>query len=205
MAKLSNTHRGDQRRAAILAAVRECFARDGFHATSMQDLLAATGLSAGAFYRYFPSKESIVSTVAASVLAEMSLSVTAEGLGGDPPSAGEIIRRVIFATERLEAEQGSARLAIQFWAEAQRNPDLAQMMTRAFSTVFQWFEEVAQTLQTRGDLPPHLPPQRIASLFIGLVHGFLVQHVLLGVSAAVYCEALTALKFDGLSGVCSGR
>jgi hypothetical protein len=42
-----------------------CFAREGFHRTTMQDIVAQTGLSAGAIYRYFPAKEDIVAAIAA--------------------------------------------------------------------------------------------------------------------------------------------
>src|SRR5262249_8017754 len=111
----------------------------------------------------------------------------------------EVVRRVIFASERLEAEQGTTRLAIQFWAEAVRNAELSQLMAKAFSTVFQWFEEVVRTLQNRGELPSHVPPQRIASIFFALVHGFMVQHCLLGVSGTVYCEGLPALMCRAMS------
>ncbi len=38
------------RRIQILEAARVCFIRDGFHATSMQDIQRESGLSAGAIY-----------------------------------------------------------------------------------------------------------------------------------------------------------
>ena len=37
-----------------------CFSRDGFHATSMDQVIAATGMSSSAVYRYFGSKEEII-------------------------------------------------------------------------------------------------------------------------------------------------
>ena len=43
MPKVSQQHR-DARREQIMAAARRCFLRDGFHATSMQDLFAEAGL-----------------------------------------------------------------------------------------------------------------------------------------------------------------
>src|SRR5689334_6249736 len=52
--------RREARRAEIVAAARRCFARDGFHQTSMPDIAREAGMSAGAFYRYFPSKEDVI-------------------------------------------------------------------------------------------------------------------------------------------------
>ena len=63
MPKVSQQHR-DARREQILAAARRCFLRDGFHATSMQDLFAESGLSSGAVYSYFASKDDVIEAIA---------------------------------------------------------------------------------------------------------------------------------------------
>ena len=44
-----------QRRQHVLTSAWQCFSRDGFHATSMDDIIAATGMSSSAVYRYFRS------------------------------------------------------------------------------------------------------------------------------------------------------
>jgi AcrR family transcriptional regulator len=44
-------------------AARELFARQGFHATAVAEIVARAGLSQGAFYLYFPDKRSIFSAV----------------------------------------------------------------------------------------------------------------------------------------------
>src|ERR1700690_2384692 len=49
-----------RRREEILAAAKACFAREGFHATSMRDIYRECGLSAGAVYNHFASKEELV-------------------------------------------------------------------------------------------------------------------------------------------------
>src|ERR1700689_3735439 len=72
MPKVSQQHR-DARREQILAAARRCFLRDGFHATSMQDLFAESGLSAGAVYSYFAGKDDVIVAI-----AEENLSGVAE-------------------------------------------------------------------------------------------------------------------------------
>src|SRR6476469_8748019 len=59
MPRLSDTTRA-QRRQHILTSAWRCFSRDGFHATSMDDIIAATGMSSSAVYRYFRSKEEII-------------------------------------------------------------------------------------------------------------------------------------------------
>ena len=52
------------RRSEILDAAQRCFARTGFHQTSMQQVCSEAGMSAGNVYRYFPSKEAIIAGIA---------------------------------------------------------------------------------------------------------------------------------------------
>ncbi|NED82480.1 helix-turn-helix transcriptional regulator, partial [Streptomyces sp. SID11233] len=56
MPRLSEDTRA-RRREHILRSAWACFSRDGFHAASMDDVIAATGVSSSAVYRYFRSKE----------------------------------------------------------------------------------------------------------------------------------------------------
>src|ERR1700685_4704206 len=61
----------DARRRQILDAARRRFIKNGFHATSMQDVLTEADLSAGAVYRYFRGKEDIIAAIADEALAEL--------------------------------------------------------------------------------------------------------------------------------------
>ncbi|MGH3194241.1 MAG: TetR/AcrR family transcriptional regulator, partial [Streptosporangiaceae bacterium] len=47
------------RRDQIVAAAAECFARSGYHVTTMADIAEAAGVSKGTPYLYFPSKEAL--------------------------------------------------------------------------------------------------------------------------------------------------
>ncbi|SCE42811.1 transcriptional regulator, TetR family [Streptomyces sp. DpondAA-F4a] len=63
MARVSQEHL-DARRRQILTGAARCFARNGFHGTSMQDVLKEVGLSAGAVYRYFAGKDDLIAAIA---------------------------------------------------------------------------------------------------------------------------------------------
>src|SRR5260370_36298856 len=47
------------RRDQIIAAAAECFARSGYHVTTMADIAEAAGVSKGTPYLYFPGKEAL--------------------------------------------------------------------------------------------------------------------------------------------------
>ena len=55
-AQLWDSQRGEVARSLLTSGVR-CFASSGYHATTTRDITAAVGLSPGALYVHFPSKE----------------------------------------------------------------------------------------------------------------------------------------------------
>lgn len=54
----------ERRRGRIVAAARACFTRSGFSDCSMDDICAQAGLSKGAVYNHFSSKEALIHAVA---------------------------------------------------------------------------------------------------------------------------------------------
>src|SRR6476619_7171110 len=52
------------RRTQILDAAIICFAKRGFHQTSMHDVSAEAGISVGLIYRYFANKEAVIAAMA---------------------------------------------------------------------------------------------------------------------------------------------
>ena len=78
------------RRQQILDAALACFSRRGYHATSMEDIVRESGLSVGALYSYFPSKEELFAA-----LDELRFTRAMERLRGLLQGSGS-------PTERLE-------------------------------------------------------------------------------------------------------
>jgi AcrR family transcriptional regulator len=123
MPKVSAEHR-ESRRSEILCAARRRFASEGFHATSMQDILEESGLSAGAVYSYFAGKSDIVAAIAGE-----NVSTLLDALSASAQAPGEIsvADAVVTALASVRAKDGptdTARLALQVWAESARDPAL---------------------------------------------------------------------------------
>ncbi|WP_199439921.1 TetR/AcrR family transcriptional regulator [Umezawaea beigongshangensis] len=109
----------DARRREILVAARTLFAQKGFARTSMADVVAATGLSTGSVYRYFPSKGDLV------------LAVCEDGqdeeFGADTPVAA-VDRLLGNVHPGREDGRAHARLVSQIWADAALDERLAPVV-----------------------------------------------------------------------------
>jgi AcrR family transcriptional regulator len=67
---VTTTTRADAQRARVLSVSAEIFSRQGFRATSMNEIAAAVGLSKPTLYHYFRSKEELLVRIYSAVLDE---------------------------------------------------------------------------------------------------------------------------------------
>jgi len=82
--------RAEVRRAELLDAAALLFAERGYEATSVHAILARVGLSKGAFYHHFDSKEELLLEVSGQLAAVQALRI--EALARQPVSALEKLR-----------------------------------------------------------------------------------------------------------------
>jgi len=193
MPRVSQAHL-DARRRQILDAARRCFVRNGFHATSMQDVLGEANLSAGAVYRYFRGKDEIIAAIAAEAVAEIAGALDAAFEADDPPPLDEVLGAAFVAIRRVDAEQGMAKLALQVWGEAVRSPALAGILKGEIARVRDSLARLVGTYQDRGLMAADAPPDQVARVLVGLLPGFVFQHALLGdVDPAAFRSGLRTL------------
>ncbi len=171
MPRVTEEHLAARRRQIAEAAAR-CFARNGFHATSMHDVIAEAGLSAGAVYRYFPGKEALVREIATAAVAALL-------------ATGE---------KHLEVR---LRIAVQVWGEALRNPELAELVRGFYRGFRDRFAVLARRAREAGQLPADSDDDAVAAALFSLLPGYVLQRLLLGdPDRATYLSGVAALFRD---------
>jgi TetR/AcrR family transcriptional regulator, transcriptional repressor of aconitase len=123
MPKVAQAHL-DARRQQILDAARARFASHGFARTSIADIVTESGLSNGAIYRYFTSKDEIVVAVCEQAGEAFPAALTAEAVSG-----------FLEHVRVLARDNGHARLVAQIYAEAALSPPLAAIVARQLSAM----------------------------------------------------------------------
>ena len=175
MPKVAQSHL-DARRQQIVDAARRRFAEQGFARTSMADIVAESGLSTGAIYRYFTSKDQIVVAV-----CEQSTEALPDALTTDAVNGFFDHIRV------MTRDHGHARLVAQIYAEAAISPELAAVVG-------------AQLAALRAAVAGLVPRRRqrdaaaIAEAFVALGAGYSQQLAVRGdVDPAPFTAAVMAI------------
>jgi AcrR family transcriptional regulator len=171
----------EARRQQILDAAWACFARKGYHQTTMQDICQESELSPGAIYRYFGSKEAIRTSVwhrheewARGVLE------TASSQAGKPLDTLQVIGQTMWLSYFNDPTfEMMTRVEAENWPEILRDKD---MLDEHRKNVTFWRTLVTQLLTEAkkvGQLKADVDPASLASLIIcaheGLRHFRLVD------------------------------
>jgi AcrR family transcriptional regulator len=109
---------------ALMEAGRDAFVARGYHRTRVDDIVEATGLSHGAFYRYFESKDQFAHLLAVRAIQRVATSLeevpAAPTLDG--PQGRAALRRWL---RRYNARQADEAAMVRVWADAaQQDPAL---------------------------------------------------------------------------------
>ncbi|GAA1510224.1 AcrR family transcriptional regulator [Agromyces terreus] len=177
MPKVTAEHRAARRDEIIDAALR-CFLERGMQNTSMSDIIASSGLSAGAIYGHFAGKKEIFVAVAERVLASRSAELEELGRGGFVPSPGEIMATIIRGMSR----EPFAQVIVQLWGEAAADGETLAMVHSVFLRLRSVLEggilAWAEANPDRISGTPAEWAQRAAPVVLGFGPGFLLQRAL---------------------------
>jgi AcrR family transcriptional regulator len=108
------------RREQVLLAAWACFSRNGFHATTMADVIAESGLSAGAVYRYFPGKADLVRATADRALGQVGGRLTEILESGEVVDPVDALGLLLEVVERIATSEPTdiTRIALMAWPRA---------------------------------------------------------------------------------------
>lgn len=166
-------HRQEQRKRILDAAIA-CFGRDGFHGASMQKICAEAGMSPGALYRYFPSKESLIAAI---VEGERTERLGMFDLIANAPSVlGALVTCLgVLLTDRSIA---TARLGPEIMAEAIRNEDLRKAIDPCEEETSALLADALATAVKQGEIDPALDLDTVAIVLQLIGDGVLLHHQL---------------------------
>lgn len=156
-----------QRRETILDAAETCFARTGFHRTTMQDICKTANVSPGALYVYFKSKEELIAGLCERERTTFDEKIKALQDAPDFLGALQKIAQHYFIQQSAEKRLVSVEMGV----EATRNPKVAEICHKLEDNVAQAFLALFQRLKDTGRIAPELTIQEVTEVFLVMGDG----------------------------------
>ena len=160
--------RRDQQVQRVLDAAKVCFVRSGFQGASMQQICAEAGMSPGALYRYFSSKEAIIEAICEADRAndaELFASILSNPnvIDGAVEGAMAHIRHV--------HETHAAPLFAEICAESMRNEAVGRSCFKNMERVLDVFRGYLGGAIERGEIDPPVDLETLLHTIMAMVHG----------------------------------
>lgn len=165
----------EDRRNQILDAAVATFSRDGLHQTTIEDIRLEAGLSRGAVYHYFKSKEDIIDAIRGRSARQAEAIYISQTEAGDAES---VLLGLIDSTVSSMVSPTSVdanRLAMFLWAESLVNKRIMDGQMPAFKPYLAVLAESVSNAQAEGKVDPGLDPQATARLIAGAMMGLQLQ------------------------------
>lgn len=150
------------RRERILDAAEQCFARAGFHRTTMHDICREAGISAGALYVYFASKEELIAGLAERDRAEFQNRFDAVADAPDVMQALTAIGESYF----VDDPQLKQRICIEIGVEATRNETVGGIYRTVDQHVSDSFKQLFDRLLAEGRIAPSIDTATLTQLLV---------------------------------------
>jgi len=171
----------ESRRREIIDAARECFLRSGFHQTTTDEICRAASITPGGLYHYFASKEEIISAViqqtSRDVAARMSEMIEEpHDARGAFREAGMLFMQTIHGPDADNA----TRLDVEIFAEALKNPKLAEISREAWALRRDRLESLVRRGMEEGLYDAEtVDPKGLVSLLMAVMIGLRIGKLLM--------------------------
>ena len=167
------------RRGQIIAAALACFARAGYHATTMADVAAQAGVSKGTPYLYFESKEALFIALHeqwdCGLTDRVNAAITALPAAGRR-SPRQVLRTVAGAVASHVLEQTqTCRVLMEARALAAHEPAIATAVQATDSRTHEQLESLIAAGIEAGEWPADTDPSLAARLFTAGLYGLMAQ------------------------------
>lgn len=160
----------DQRQIQILEAAAELFAKNGFDRTSVDEIAKQAGLSKGAIYWYFPSKEKILIALAEQYETANQMAVMAMA------SEEQFGSKALYLSHRHFFEMKATDplpdlLFQQFISMAQKYPEISEALQRNNDNWTRVISGLLDQAVARGEFKPFntsLVAEAISAIYRGI-------------------------------------
>ena|SRR5947207_7384396 len=163
------TAKGEATRAFLLRTAALVFAEHGYAGTSLNDLIAASGLTKGAFYFYFKSKAALALAVLRDQQGRFLSQVVERVLSAG--TAAEQFQALQLAMLDLLANEPGAWSMTRLTKDMAEDPATAEEVSKPMAAWVEFIAGIVRRAQDDGDFRRGPDPYDVAVVLVGSFDG----------------------------------
>jgi len=170
---VAQQQRAEETRARILKAAAECFAQRGYDATGVAELCACAGVSKGAFYHHFPTKQAIFLALLNGWLGALDSELDAiRSSAATVPDALRNMAGTVGFVFQAAGEQ--LPMFLEFWTQAAHDPEVWKATAAPYLRYRKLFADLVRAGIAEGSLRA-VDVEAAASAIVSLAVGIILQ------------------------------
>lgn len=141
----------------------------------MQDIAREAGVSYGVVYHYFDSKEDLIEE--AWQTRREAREIRYQEAQKKDTASQVMAEFLVLSLKRMEHPEfdSEMRFRILLFAEALRNPRIAEKLREVWDDVMEEFEDVIRQGQERGEINPDVDPRALARIYLAIHDGLVLR------------------------------
>ncbi|MGM0365312.1 MAG: TetR/AcrR family transcriptional regulator [Actinomycetota bacterium] len=173
---MTQEQRRIETRKNILAAAQEVFASRGFTDSGVEDICRQAGITKGAFYHHFATKQQLLMELLGHWIDEVADKIDPEKLKTD--NALQLLAGIIKSIEPAFADaRGQLPIFLELYIKGLKDPDLKKINKKSYDKFLSFFTGIAQEGIRQGSIKAE-DGREVAMILFSLTIGFLIQGLL---------------------------
>jgi AcrR family transcriptional regulator len=182
MAPIVSEEYKEKKRQEILQSAHACFARKGFEASTVDEIVTHSGLSKGAIYNYFKSKDEIYLALMEGQTNESGTKFTKEIAERETAldKLNYLIEAYLLNDPNDEDNKDHAMVHFEFRLYSTRKPEIKKALTERYKSFFvTLLAGIIKEGQTTSEFNKEIDPDMYADIFWAMVNGVTLQATIL--------------------------
>lgn len=166
-------HRSAETRTHILEVASQLFSKTGYDATGVAEICHAAGVSKGAFYHHFPTKQAVFMELLNAYLngIDSGFNLMRQEVQ-DVPQA--IIQMAELVGSLFQSADIHLPIFLEFWTQANHDPHIWEASIAPYRRYINYFAEMIQEGIDQGSLKP-VDAQLAGRVLVSFAIGMLMQ------------------------------
>jgi len=157
-----------------LGAAMTCFARSGFHLTTMQDISAEAQISVGLIYRYFESKDAVIAFMASEHMDDLRRMLEH---ARRTPTLFEALEVIFTCHCEEQPDRLQASFVVNLFAEAARNDQVRILLRDVTQFFIDSVTELIASSEEARTAPRGFDPRAAAEIIVDSTRGMMIRAI----------------------------
>lgn len=190
--------KGERTKRKILYAATLLFNENGYDKTSIQDICEKAGVSKGAFFHHFPTKELLFLEILNEFLEKLDIKIKEI-----EKNSKNVLQAMIDMTKILEEifiiSENKLTIFLEFVKQAEKNDDIMKSLSKKFEKFEKYIENLIENGKKEGSIKKEINSISFSSLIVSLSIGMILRKSLFKYDKKALSKELFDFIFNSIT------